>query len=265
MAGTPKPLRVALTIAGSDSGGGAGIQADLKTFAALGLHGTSAITCVTAQNPKRVVRIQAIRPDMVRDQIKAVFDELRPDAVKTGMLYYAEIIRAVVEFFSKGRRPPLVVDPIIYSSSGMLLIEPKAILILQDRLLPLASLVTPNLDEAGMLVGCKLRSLESMRDAAREIHRRFGCPALVKGGHLRGSKEATDVFYDGRKEALLRAPFVRGVATHGTGCMYSAAIAACLARGSDLPAAVERAKRFVTRAIAGSQRVGRHWVLNSSA
>ena len=265
MPGTPKHLRVALTIAGSDSGGGAGIQADLKTFAALGVHGTSAITCVTAQNPKRVVRLQAIRPAMVHDQLKAVFDELRPAAVKTGMLYYAEIIRAVVEFLSNAKRLPLVVDPVISSSSGTLLIEPKAILILQDQLLPLASVVTPNLDEAGTLLGCKLSSLENMRHAAREIHRRFGCPALVKGGHLRASKEAIDVFYDGRKELLLRAPFVRGVSTHGTGCTYSAAIAAWLARGSDLRTAVGQAKRFVTRAIAGSQRVGHHWVLNSSA
>lgn len=263
MSGAPKKIRVALTIAGSDSGGGAGIQADLKTFAALGVHGTTAITCVTAQNPKHVIRIQAVRLDMIHDQLKAVFDELRPAAVKTGMLYYTEIIRAVVEFFSKGRRAPLVVDPVMSSSSGTLLIEPKALLMLQDRLLPMAALVTPNLDEAGLLLGSKVRSLENMRDAARELYRRFDCAALVKGGHLRASNEATDVFYDGRQELLLKAPFIRGALTHGTGCTYSAAITAWLARGADLPTAVKKAKRFVTRAIAESRRVNRHWILNN--
>lgn len=265
MAGTPKRLRVALTIAGSDSGGGAGIQADLKTFAALGVHGTSAITCVTAQNPRRVAGIQAIRADMVRRQIEAVFNGLPPAAAKTGMLFSAAIISVVAGFFSHGKRPPLIVDPVMISTSGAHLLKPSAIQALKTQLLPLAALVTPNLDEVEMLVGCKPRIVEDLRGAARDIHRRFGCPALVKGGHLRGSKEATDVFYDGRKELLLSAPFIRGVTTHGTGCTYSAAIAAWLARGSDLPTAVRQAKRFVTRAIAGSQRAGRHWVLNSSA
>ncbi len=260
-----KSLPVALTIAGSDSGGGAGIQADLKTFAALGVHGTSAITCVTAQNPRRVTGIQAIRADMVRRQIEAVFDELPPAAAKTGMLFSAEAISVVAGFFSHGKRPPLIVDPVMISTSGAILVRPAALRILQEQLLPHATLVTPNLDEVELLVGCKPRMVEDLREAAREIHRRFGCSALVKGGHLRSSKEATDVFYDGRKEILLRAPFVRGVSTHGTGCTYSAAIAAWLARGSDLPTAVKQAKRFVTRAIAGSQRAGRHWVLNSSA
>jgi hydroxymethylpyrimidine/phosphomethylpyrimidine kinase len=260
-----KNLPVALTIAGSDSGGGAGIQADLKTFAALGVHGTSALTCVTAQNPRRVTGIQAIRADMVRRQIEAVFDELPPAAAKTGMLFSAEIISVVAGFFSQGQRPPLIVDPVMISTSGTILAGPAAIRILQDRLLPLAALVTPNLDEVELLVGCKPRTQEELREAAREIHRRFGCPALVKGGHLRASKEATDAFYDGRKELLLKAPFVRGVSTHGTGCTYSAAIAAWLARGSDLPAAVERAKRFVSRAITDSRRAARHWVLGSGS
>ena len=265
MAGTAKPVSVALTIAGSDSGGGAGIQADLKTFAALGVHGTSAVTCVTAQNPRLVAGIQPIRADMVRRQIEAVFNELPPAAVKTGLLYSAALITVVAKFYSQRKRPPLVVDPVMVATSGAVLLTPSAIQVLKAQLLPLAMLVTPNLPEAEILSGGKLRTLEDLREAAREIHRRFGCPALVKGGHLRGLQEATDVFYDGRKETLLRAPFVRGVSTHGTGCTYSAAIAAWLARGSDLPAAIERAKRFVTRAIAGSRRVGRHWVLSDSA
>lgn len=260
----PRSMPSALTIAGSDSGGGAGIQADLKTFAALGVHGTSAITCITAQNPKGVIGIQAIRGELVRKQLKAVFDELPPAAVKTGMLYSAELIGVVANFFAHRKRPPLVVDPVMVATSGAVLLKPSAIRALKMQLLPLAALVTPNLPEAEILCGGTLRTLEDLRAAAREIHRCFGCPALVKGGHLRASRVATDVFYDGRKELMLRAPFVRGVSTHGTGCTYSAAIAAWLARGSDLRKAVEQAKRFVTRAIAGSQRVGRHWVLNHS-
>jgi hydroxymethylpyrimidine/phosphomethylpyrimidine kinase len=264
MAGTAKQLRVALTIAGSDSGGGAGVQADLKTFLALGVHGTSAITCVTAQNPKRVLGLHPIRASMVSRQIEAVFDELPPAAVKTGMLYSAEIVRAVAKFFAHGRRPPLIVDPVMVATSGAVLLKPAAIRILRDRLLPLAKLITPNLAEAGILAGKTLRSVEDLRDAAREIQCRIGCAVLVKGGHLPEAKEAADVFYDGRRELLLKSPFVRGISTHGTGCTYSAAIVAWLARGSDLPTAVVRAKRFISLAIARSQRVGRHWVLNSS-
>jgi hydroxymethylpyrimidine/phosphomethylpyrimidine kinase len=257
-----KNLPIALTIAGSDSGGGAGIQADLKTFAALGVHGTSAITCVTAQNPRGVTGIQAIRADMVRKQIDAVFAELKPDAVKTGMLFSTEIIRVVADFFAHGERPPLVVDPVMVATSGAVLLKPSAIRILQERLLPLAALVTPNLDETEILVGRKLSNVGDLRWAAREVHRRFGCAALVKGGHLRGLHEAVDVFYDGTAELLLTAPFVRGVSTHGTGCTCSAAITAGLAGGLKLPEAVRAAKEFITRAIANSRRVGRHFVLN---
>jgi len=253
-----------LTVAGSDSGGGAGIQSDLKTFVALGVHGTSAITCVTAQNPKRVTCIQAVRVELVRKQIEAVFDELPPAAVKTGMLYSEEIIAVVAKFFSQRKRLPLVVDPVMVATSGAALLKPSAIQTLKTQLLPLATLVTPNLPEAEILLGGKLRTLEDLREAARAIHRCFGCPALIKGGHLRAS-EATDVFYDGRKELLLGAPFVRGVSTHGTGCTYSAAIAAVLAKGESLPHAVQLAKRFITRAISESRRVGRHWTLNHLA
>jgi len=253
---------VALTIAGSDSGGGAGIQADLKTFAALGVHGTSAVTCITAQNPKGVYGIQACSVEIVRRQIKAVFDELRPAAVKTGMLYSAPIIRAVAESLRRHRGVPLVVDPVMVSTSGAQLLKPAAVRALCAQLLPLATVVTPNLDEAEILVGGNLRSVPDLRAAARELHRRFGCAALVKGGHLRGLREAVDIFYDGRQELLLSAPFVRGVSTHGTGCTYSAAIAGYLARGCSLPKAVERAKEYITQAIAQSQVAAGHSVLN---
>ncbi len=255
-------LPIALTIAGSDSGGGAGIQADLKTFAALGVHGTSAITCITAQNPKGVRGIQACSVEIVRRQIEAVFDELPPAAVKTGMLYSATIIGVVAEFFRRRPRVPLVVDPVMVSTSGAQLLKPAAVKVLRAKLLPLATLVTPNLDEAEILVGAKLSSVSDLRAAARTLYQHFGCAALVKGGHLRGLREAVDIFYDGRQELLLSAPFIRGVSTHGTGCTYSAAIAGHLARGCSLPRAVQRAKEYITQAIARSQTVGRHSVLN---
>jgi hydroxymethylpyrimidine/phosphomethylpyrimidine kinase len=259
---TRKQLPVALTIAGSDSGGGAGIQADLKTFAALGVHGTSAITCITAQNPEAVRGIQACGAEIVRSQMEAVFDAFSPAAVKTGMLYSAPIIHVLAEFFHRRPRLPLVVDPVMVSTSGAPLLKPAAVKVLRAELLPLAMLVTPNLHEAEILVGEKLISVADLRTAARELHKRFGCAALVKGGHLRGLKEAVDIFYDGRQELLLSAPFIRGVNTHGTGCTYSAAIAGHLARGCPLPRAVQQAKEYITQAIAQSQTAAGHSVLN---
>jgi len=257
-----RPLPIALTIAGSDSGGGAGIQADLKTFAALGVHGTSAITCVTAQNPRGVTGIQPVSATMVRKQIEAVFAELRPDAVKTGMLFSTDIIRVVAEFFAQGQRPPLIVDPVMIATSGAALLKPSALRMLQNRLLPLATLVTPNLDEAEFLVGRKLRCREDLHWAAREIHARHGCPALVKGGHLRLGNQAVDVLFDGKRLTALRAQRIRGVSTHGTGCTYSAAIAAQLALGENLPRAIALAKHFITRAIRGSHLAAGHSVLS---
>lgn len=258
-----RQVPIAFTIAGSDSGGGAGVQADLKTFAALGVHGTSAITCLTAQNPKGVTGIQAAKPEIVRRQIEAVFAELPPAAVKTGMLFSAGIISVVAAFFRKAKRLPLVVDPVMVATSGARLLEPAATVALTDGLLPLATLVTPNLHEAELLTGLQLRSVEDLRRAARELYGRFGCAALVKGGHLRGRKQAVDVFFDRKTELLLTAPFIRGAKTHGTGCTYSAAIVGYLALGRELPQAVEAAKDFITQAIAQSQRVAKHSVLNS--
>jgi hydroxymethylpyrimidine/phosphomethylpyrimidine kinase len=256
---------VALTIAGSDSGGGAGVQADLKTFLALGVHGACAVTCLTAQNPRRVLAIEPCSPQMVRQQIEAVFEELPPAAVKTGMLFSADIIHAVADGLNRKRRAPLVVDPVMVATSGAALLKPAAVKSLCARLLPLATLVTPNLDETIILAGRKIASVDDMRLAAREIQARFGCATLVKGGHLRGRREAVDIFYDGRTELLLRAPFIRGVSTHGTGCTYSAAIAAALARGHDLSRAVVIGKRHVTAAIRQSYRIGRHSALGHRA
>ena len=255
-------LPIALTIAGSDSGGGAGIQADLKTFAALGVHGTSVVTCLTAQNPKGVLGVQAASSAMVRQQLEAVFAELPPAACKTGMLYSATIIRVVVECFERKNRPPLIVDPVMVATSGACLVKPSAVKAVCDKLLPLATLVTPNLDEAELMLAMKIRDEADLRAAARQIVKRFGCAALVKGGHLRGTREAVDIFNDGRTELLLAAPFVRGVSTHGTGCTYSAAIAAHCARGLALADAVQEAKDFITRAIAESRKIGRYFVLS---
>ena len=256
-------LPIALTIAGSDSGGGAGIQADLKAFEAIGVHGTSVVTCVTAQNPKRVIGLQACEPALVLQQLSAVFEELPPRAVKTGMLYSADTIRVVSSFLtSQKRQPPLVVDPVSVATSGGRLLQAGAVEVLQQALLPMAALVTPNLAEAEALTGSTVQEPEGMRRAARFIWKNFGCAALVKGGHLNGVSEAVDIFYDGGEELLLRAPFIKGLLLHGTGCTYSAAITGFLALGAELPEAVHRAKEFITQAIANSVRAAGHSVLN---
>ena len=265
MAHTPHPIHTALTLAGSDSGGGAGIQADLKTFFALGVHGTSAVTCLTAQSPRGVTGIQACSPEILRKQIRAVLGEFKPIAAKTGMLFSTPLIRVVVETFRQRNAPLLVVDPVMIATSGARLLKPSAMRAVQEDLLPLATLVTPNLDEAEILTGRKLSSVDDLREAAKEIHARFGCAALVKGGHLRGLAEAVDIFYDGETELLLSAPFIRGVSTLGTGCTCSAAITAGLALGLNLSAAVRLGKDFISNAIANSQRAGGHFVLNWKA
>jgi len=260
-----KRVPIALTVAGSDSGGGAGIQADLKTFAALGVHGTSVITCLTAQNPRAVLGVQATEPPMVRKQLEAVFSELRPQAIKTGMLFSSEIIREVAAFFARTRKmPPLIVDPVMVSTSGASLLKPDAIETLKNELLPCASLLTPNVPEAEALTGLPIREPEDLRTVARWLRARYRCAVLVKGGHLADSRNAVDLFYDGTTELLLSAPFVGGVSTHGTGCTYSAAVTAYCAQRCALPEAVRRAKAFITRAIARSRRIAGHWVLDFS-
>ncbi len=247
---------VVLTVAGSDSGGGAGIQADLKVFAALGVHGTSAVTCLTAQSPAGVAGVHAVPAAFVARQLETLTGELPPAAAKTGMLFNAAIIRTVAETFARHPGIPLVVDPVMIATSGARLLRPDAMRALQDRLLPLAALVTPNLDEAAALLGRPLQSVDDLRWAARGIHGRWGIPVLVKGGHLRDVPQATDVLWDGQEERVLRAPFVSGVSTHGTGCTYSAAIAAYLALGHSLHVSVEQAKRVITQAIRRSTRLG---------
>jgi hydroxymethylpyrimidine/phosphomethylpyrimidine kinase len=200
---------------------------------------------------------------MVRQQIEAVFEESPPRAVKTGMLFSQGIIKEAAGFFARAGCPPLVVDPVMVATSGAPLLEPSAMAAMR-KLLPLARIITPNLDEAAWLLERRIPSVEAMRQTARDLHGRYGCAVLVKGGHLRGVRAAVDIFYDGRLELLLEAPRIMGISTHGTGCTYSAAIAACLARGRALPQAVQSAKEFITRAIADSRRVGRHFVLGTA-
>ncbi len=256
-----KAYPVALTIAGSDSGGGAGVQADLKTFAALGVHGTCAVTAVTAQNPRRVSGAWAVPGAMVAAQIAAVLEFRTPGAIKTGMLVDSGVIKAVAEALARCGAP-LVIDPVMVSTSGARLLKERAVGALERELVPKAALVTPNLPEAEVFLGRRIVSPEDLREAGRALHARWGCAVLAKGGHLRGAREAVDFLFDGRDEYVLSAPFVRGMRTHGTGCAYSAATAAYLARGRRLPEAVRLAKDYVTRVIAGSKRVGEDRVLD---
>ena len=237
---------VVLTIAGSDSCGGAGIQADLRVFAALDVRGVSVVTAVTAQSPKSVRAVEAVKGEMVREQLAAVFEVNKPKAAKTGMLLPARNVEVVAEWFTN-RRMSLVVDPVMLSTSGAVLLKSSAVKILQKKLLPVAKLATPNVPEAEALTGLRIREPEDLRTAARALFEKYGCAVLVKGGHLRGLKEAVDVLFDGREEWLFSLPRVKGRGMHGTGCVYSAAITAGLVKGLSLPKSVEQGKEFVTR------------------
>jgi len=256
-----KSQPVALTIAGSDSGGGAGIQADLRTFTALGVYGTSVVTAVTAQNPKEVIGLEPVKPAMINKQLKAVFGAFTPKAAKTGMLLALGTVECVVGFFGQKKRLPLVVDPVMVSSSGSPLLQDSALKVLQAKLLPLATLVMPNVPEAEELTGLNIRQPEDLRMAARALYETHGCSALVKGGHLPRMKEAVDVLFDGKEEWLFTAPRSKGKALPGTGCVYSAAITAELAKGKGLSEAVHLAKEYVSIAIANPRKAGRERVL----
>lgn len=244
----------ALTIAGSDSGAGAGIQADLKTFAALGVYGTSVITAVTAQNTLKVVRVFALPPDLVASQIDAVMSDIGAAAVKTGMLASAPIVEVVAAKVRQYRIRNLVVDPVVAATSGALLLRRDALQVMARRLIPLAAVVTPNLSEAARLTGVKGTGPAAMREAARRIVGMGARSVVVKGGHRRGP--AVDLFYDGKRFLELSAPRVRTRGIHGTGCTFAAAVAAHLARGKEVAAAVAEAKRYITLAIRKSFPVG---------
>ena len=254
---------IALTIAGSDCSAGAGIQADLKTFAALGVYGLTAVTCVVAEVPRKVSRIEPVTTRMVREQIEVLLKNFRIGAIKTGLLCSAEIVCAVAQTIQDGKkkaaRPiPFVVDPVMIATSGDNLLEPEAVEAYENNLFPLATLITPNLDEAALLLETKIDDRKQIKSAAKALAKKYGASILLKGGHLRGDN-AIDLLFHNGESTEFSAPFVRGVATHGTGCTYSAAITAGLASGFSLERAIARAKKFVTESI----RRRFHWTSKS--
>lgn len=256
---TIHPPPIALTIAGSDSGGGAGIQADLKTFHAFGVFGTSALTAVTAQNTLGVQAIHPIPIQVVRAQIDSVASDLRPGAVKTGMLATADLVRAVAEALLVHQLDNFVLDPVMVATSGDRLLAEDAEAALAAELIPLASLVTPNLQEARILTGLPVKEVEEMREAARALVEMGAGAALVKGGHLQdggGDEELVDLLWDGREEKTWRRRRIETRHTHGTGCTLSAAVAACLARGLPMREAAGQAVDFVARAIRTAPGLG---------
>lgn len=248
---------VALTIAGSDSGGGAGIQADLRTFAFHRVHGTSALTCVTAQNTLGVTRVDALPAAAVIAQIEAVVEDIGVQAAKTGMLLNQEIIAAVAQRVEALGIQNLVVDPVMVSRTGAQLIDDDAVAMLRDALIPKASIVTPNRYEAQMLSGLEIHTLEDMRAAAQHIYRLGSGAVLVKGGGMQGVLRGVDIWFDGKRLETFTTSAVDTTNTHGTGCTLSAAIAANLALGKDLFSAVKLAKDYVTTALQYALSIGR--------
>jgi len=244
-----------LTVAGSDSGGGAGIQADLKTIALLGGFGMSAVTALTAQNTLGVVGIHEVPADFVAQQMEAVISDIGVDALKTGMLANAGIVRVVCQKVRKYHLSNVVVDPVMVAKSGARLLSPEAEDVLKKELLPLAQVITPNLPESEALTQRKIKALPGMREAALRLHKMGAKNVLIKGGHLPG--EAIDIFFDGRKFYEFKRERIPTPHTHGTGCTISAAIAVHLAKGSSVLEAVEKAKTFVTSAIQFSLPFGR--------
>ncbi len=251
----------AMTIAGSDSGGGAGIQADLKTFAALGVYGTSALTAITAQNTVGVTAVHEIPTEIIAAQIEAVLTDIGADAVKTGMLASSSIVEVVSRQLKAFRVTALVVDPVMVAKSGDSLLRQDAVEALRTLLVPLAAVVTPNIPEAEVLTGVKIVSDDDMRRAAESIVGMGAGSVVVKGGHREGP--ATDLFYDGERFQEFTAPRIDTKNTHGTGCTFASAVAAELAKGLPLLEAVAQAKEFVTAAISNSFPIGRgHGPLN---
>jgi hydroxymethylpyrimidine/phosphomethylpyrimidine kinase len=248
-------MKRALTIAGSDSGGGAGIQADLKTFAAYGVYGTSAITAITAQNTRGVTAVFPLPADLVTAQIEAIVSDIGVDAIKTGMLANAAIVEAVAAAVDALELPLLVVDPVMIAKSGDLLLEQEAVTAITLELVPRAYVLTPNADEAAALTGSPVATLEEAREAARRLRRMGARAVIVKGGHLDGD-EAVDVLFDGHTFTELRGPRLSARHTHGTGCTFASAIAAGLALGRPLDEAARGAKEYVTESIRHAPDIG---------
>lgn len=247
-------MKTALTIAGSDCSGGAGVQADLKTFSAHGVFGMSVIAAVVAENTRRVIDIQIIRPDIIAKQIDAVFEDIGADAVKIGMLSTPDTMTATAERLQYYRPANIVIDPVMYAKNGCPLMNPSAIGALLETILPLADVLTPNIPEAQQITGTAIESVSDMEQAARKIHALGAKAVVIKGGHAR--QNATDVLFDGEQIYHYDAARINTKNTHGTGCTFSSAIAAQLAKGASLPNAVKQAKAYVTTAIAHSLDLG---------
>lgn len=243
---------IALTIAGSDSSAGAGIQADLKTFSAFGVYGVCAVTCVVAETPGRVISIHGVPAQALREQVEVLLANFPVAAVKTGLLHSAETVCEVAAAL-RNTELPLVIDPVMIATTGDLLLQHDAIECYERELFPIASLLTPNTDEAETLSGIVIRELADVRAAGAHLVSKYGVPILIKGGHL-GGDIACDLLFSQLNVSEFSAPFTRGVATHGTGCTYSAAITAALARGLPLVDAVRQAKDYVSRTIANHFR-----------
>ncbi|MTI81598.1 MAG: bifunctional hydroxymethylpyrimidine kinase/phosphomethylpyrimidine kinase [Firmicutes bacterium] len=248
-------MKIALTIAGSDSGGGAGIQADLKTFAANGVYGASAITAITAQNTQGVQGVAELESSFVALQIRSVLEDMPVDAIKIGMLSNSSIIKAVAEVLTGYPRIPVVLDPVMVAKSGDHLLQPEAREAMLEHLFPLARMITPNLHESGVIVQFKVHTIEDMKKAALAIYEMGVSNVLIKGGHLEG--DAVDLLYDGSEFTTYRTQRLTNKHTHGTGCTYSSAIAANLAKGLQLEHAVKYAKEYITGAIEHAFPVGR--------
>lgn len=248
-------MKQVLTIAGSDSGAGAGIQADLKTMAANGVYGLTVITSITAQNTKGVTAVHDVPVSVVEAQLDALFEDFEIAAVKTGMLSSVEIVEAVGKRLNQYQVSMLVVDPVMVSKSGHALLQPNAIEAMKSALIPLALVVTPNVPEAQLLSGIEIKSLADARQAAKVIQK-LGCKhVLIKGGHLLAEK-GTDLLYDGRFFSVFKTEYIDSPHTHGTGCTYASAIAAQLAKGKSLPDAMQTAKTYLTEAIRHGLAIG---------
>lgn len=249
-------MKKALTIAGSDSGGGAGIQADIKTFTAFGVFGTSAVTALTAQNTMGVQGIQEIAPEFVKQQIKSVLDDIGADAVKTGMLANPEIVKAVADVIREYNLDNVVVDPVMIAKSGDSLLSEEACRTVIDELVPLSTVITPNIHEAEAMLGININSLEDMKKAGKKI-REMGCEwVVIKGGHMEEESQATDMVYNGKEYFSLSEPRHKTKNSHGTGCTFSSAITAGLAKGYPVLKAIRQAKAFITMAIKDSIDIG---------
>ena len=248
-------MKTALTIAGSDSGGGAGIQADLKTFAAFKVFGLSAITAITAQNTTGVFAVQEVKPEIIAAQIDCLFEDMEINSVKIGMVSDTEIIKTIADSLKRYNACNIVLDPVMISKSGYKLLKPEAIEALIKNLFPLAEVLTPNLVEAEEITGQKINNPDDMQTAAEKIHDMGVKTVVIKGGHL--PDKPVDVFYDGSSFLRLQGEFINTKNTHGTGCTFSSAIAACLALGQALPEAFMTAKEYITGAIINSLNIGK--------